>query len=275
MLISALSLKDPTSGFKESTVSNIVDSCCVEILQQTDALDERESFFNMCRLAWQNGHYFTLHITFSQLGYLATVMAFDLSANSLIPPGMPLGNSRLEPDATTTGDNDNKKEGTDSVSIHSNSTEIGISSALNSTDMRLVWQVPYGTLLLDTLQNILLPLLSNIGLLVLALFGYATFRHFSSRSTESLPSTAINNELRILRAINKEIVSLLPPGLLVHDQELNRAVISNKIVDHLLPHLNLQNITTMAEQHQGIIQATINGELYEIRMLRSQVTPRA
>ncbi len=59
-------------------------------------------------------------------------------------------------------------------------------------------------------QNILLPLLLNIGLLALALFGYTTFRHFSSRSTESLPSTAVNNELRILRAINEEIVSLLP-----------------------------------------------------------------
>ena len=124
------------------------------------------------------------------------------------------------------------------------------------------------------LGNALLPLLLNIGLLALALFGYTTFRHFSSRSTESLPSTAVNNELRILRAINEEIVSLLPLGLLVHDQESNRTVISNKIADHLLPHLNLQNITTMAEQHQGIIQATINNELYEIRMFRSQVAPR-
>lgn len=84
----------------------------------------------------------------------------------------------------------------------------------------------------------------------------------------------MNNELRILRAINEEIVSLLPLGLLVHDQESNRTVISNKIADHLLPHLNLQNITTMAEQHQGIIQATVNNELYEIRMFRSQIAPR-
>ncbi|STJ19665.1 two-component system sensor kinase [Escherichia coli] len=81
-----------------------------------------------------------------------------------------------------------------------------------------------------------------------------TFRHFSSRSTESVPSTAVNNELRILRAINEEIVSLLPLGLLVHDQESNRTVISNKIANHLLPHLNLQNITTMAEQHQGLFR---------------------
>jgi two-component system sensor histidine kinase RcsD len=42
----------------------------------------------------------------------------------------------------------------------------------------------------------------------------------------------------------------------------------------LLPHLNLQNITSMADQHQGIIQATINNELYEIRQFRSQVASR-
>ncbi|EFP7296746.1 phosphotransferase RcsD [Shigella sonnei] len=221
VLISTLPLKDLTSGFKESTVSDIVDSRRAEMLQQANALDERESFSNMRRLAWQNGHYFTLRTTFNQPGHLATVVAFDLPINDLIPPGMPLDSFRLEPDTTATGDNDNEKEGTDSVSIHFNSTKIEISSALNSTDMRLVWQVPYGTLLLDTLQNILLPL-----------------------------------------------------GLLVHDQESNRTVISNKIADHLLPHLNLQNITTMAEQHQGIIQATINNELYEIRMFRSQVAPR-
>lgn len=107
-----------------------------------------------------------------------------------------------------------------------------------------------------------------------ALFGYTTFRHLPARSTEVAPNLAANNELRVLRAINEEIVSLLPLGLLVHDQEANRTVISNKIADHLLPHLNLQNITSMAEQHQGVIQATINNELYEIRLFRSQISSR-
>ncbi len=49
---------------------------------------------------------------------------------------------------------------------------------------------------------------------------------------------------------------------------------SNKIADHLLPHLNLQNITAMADQHRGVIQATVNNELYEIRQFRSQVASR-
>ncbi|WP_044866177.1 phosphotransferase RcsD, partial [Enterobacter ludwigii] len=72
----------------------------------------------------------------------------------------------------------------------------------------------------------------------------------------------------------EEIISVLPLGVLVHDQEANRTVMSNKIADHLLPHLNLQNITAMADQHQGVIQATINNELYEIRQFRSQIASR-
>ncbi|HEF0007662.1 MULTISPECIES: phosphotransferase RcsD [Citrobacter] len=274
ILISTLPLKDLTSGFKESTIGNIVDSRRAEMLQQANALDERESFSSLRRLAWQNGHYFTLRTTFNQPGHLATVVAFDLPINDLIPPGMPLDSFHLVPDATSTTEHLNEKESPDSVSINFNNSKIEVSSALNSTDMRLVWQVPFGSLLLDTLQSILLPLLLNIALLALALFGYTTFRHLPARSTEVVPNLAANNELRVLRAINEEIVSLLPLGLLVHDQEANRTVISNKIADHLLPHLNLQNITSMAEQHQGVIQATINNELYEIRLFRSQISSR-
>ncbi|MGO0673711.1 phosphotransferase RcsD [Citrobacter werkmanii] len=274
ILISTLPLKDLTSGFKESTIGNIVDSRRAEMLQQANALDERESFSSLRRLVWQNGHYFTLRTTFNQPGHLATVVAFDLPINDLIPAGMPLDSFHLVPDASSTTEHVNEKESPDSVSISFNNSKIEISSALDSTDMRLVWQVPFGPLLLDTLQNILLPLLLNIALLALALFGYTTFRHLPARSTEVAPNLAANNELRILRAINEEIVSLLPLGLLVHDQEANRTVISNKIADHLLPHLNLQNITNMAEQHQGVIQATINNELYEIRLFRSQISSR-
>ncbi|WP_204526110.1 phosphotransferase RcsD [Citrobacter cronae] len=274
ILISTLPLKDLTSGFKESTIGNIVDSRRAEMLQQANALDERESFSSLRRLVWQNGHYFTLRTTFNQPGHLATVVAFDLPINDLIPGGMPLDSFHLVPDTSSTTEHVNEKESPDSVSISFNNSKIEISSALDTTDMRLVWQVPFGSLLLDTLQNILLPLLLNIALLALALFGYTTFRHLPARSTEVAPNHAANNELRILRAINEEIVSLLPLGLLVHDQEANRTVISNKIADHLLPHLNLQNITSMAEQHQGVIQATINNELYEIRLFRSQISSR-
>lgn len=65
ILISTLPLKDLTSGFKESTIGNIVDSRRAEMLQQANAPDERESFFT-APSGPQNGHYFTLRTTFNQ-----------------------------------------------------------------------------------------------------------------------------------------------------------------------------------------------------------------
>lgn len=274
ILVSTLPLKDLSSGFKESTVSHVVDSRRAEMLQQANALDERESFSVLRRLAWQNGHYFTLRTTFNQPGHLATVVAFDLPINDLIPPDMALDSFRLDQADIARGTAATDKADPDSVSINFNGSRIEISSLVDSTGLQLVWMVPVGTLLLDTLQNIMLPLLLAIGLLALAVFGYTTFRHQPLRQAE-LPAPSTNsNELHLLRALNEEIVALLPVGLLVHDQDANRTVISNKIADHLLPHLNLQNITSMADQHQGVIQATINNELYEIRQFRSQVLPR-
>lgn len=131
-----------------------------------------------------------MRTTFNQPWHLATVVAFDLPINDLIPPDMPLDSFRLDPDNSTQNmRTPPDKEGAESVSISFNGSKIEISSSLNSTGMRLVWQVPFGTLLLDTLQNILLPLLLNIGLLALALFGYSTFRFQPGRQKGNpLPS---------------------------------------------------------------------------------------
>ena len=154
ILISTLPLKDLSSGFKETTVGSIVDSRRAEMLQQANALDERESFSSLRRLARQNGHYFTLRTTFNQPGHLATVVAFDLPINDLIPPDMPLDSFRLEPDNSTQNmRSPSDKEGADSVAISFNGSKIEIASSLNSTGMRLVWQVPFGTLMLDTCKT--------------------------------------------------------------------------------------------------------------------------
>lgn len=276
ILVSTLPLKDLSSSFKESTISNVVESRRAEMLLQANTLDERETFSSLRHLAWQNGYYFTLRTTFNQPGHLATVVAFDLPINDLIPPSMSLENFRLEPDPSQNITSNPDKETADIVSINFNGPQIEIITTINTTGMRLVWMVPFSELILESLQNILLPLLLTIGLLALTLFGFTTFRHYSGRKSVAgtSVSSAANSELHAQRAIHEEIVSLLPLGLLVHDQESNRTIISNPIADHLLPHLNLQNIINMADQHQGVIQATVNNELYEIRQFRSQVAPR-
>lgn len=204
------------------------------------------------------------------------MVAFDLPINDLIPPGMALDSFRIEPDPTQNVAASPEKEASDHIGITFNGMQIDIATDISTTGMQLVWTVPMSTMLLESLQNILLPLLLNIGLLALALFGFTTFRNYKGRSSTSgagLPSAA-NSELRLLRALNEEIVSLLPLGLLVHDQEANRTVISNPIADHLLPHLNLQNITNMADQHQGVIQPPSTTNSMRSASIAAKVAPR-
>ncbi len=53
--------------------------------------------------------------------------------------------------------------------------QIDIATDISTTGMQLLWTVPMSTMLLESMQNILLPLLLNIGLLALALFGLPPF----------------------------------------------------------------------------------------------------
>lgn len=273
ILVSTLPLKDLSAGFKESSVTTIVDSRRAEMLQQANALDERESFSPLRRLSWQNSYYFTLRSTFNQPGHLATVIAFDLPINDLVSPDMPLANFSLSTEDTISGDTGADGPATERVNIFFNGPRIEIRAPVNSTSLQLTWRVPFGTLIADTLKAILLPLLLNISLLALALFGYSTFRSPASRTRQAESST-VNNELKKLHALHEEIITLLPLGVLVHDPVTRQTLISNPVADTLLPHLNLQNIATMAEKHHGVLQATVDNEIYEIRQFSSQVVPR-
>jgi two-component system sensor histidine kinase RcsD len=106
------------------------------------------------------------------------VVAFDLPINDLIPPDMPLDSFRLEPDPRKIATTPDKEAPTASISF--NGSKIEIASAQHHRYAPgvagAVWHAAAGSL-----QNILLPLLLNIGLLALALFGYTTFRHQPGR----------------------------------------------------------------------------------------------
>ena len=267
ILISTLPLKDMATRYKESAISNIVDARRAEMLQQANALDERESFSPLRRFAWQNDHYFTVRTTFNQPGHLATVVAFDMPVNDLIPHNMPLENFQLKQDATP-GNSVVSDDELQNTRITLNNPNVEIAASLSSTPLQLVYRIPLSTLAWDTLRNLTWPLIAHLLLLLLSLAGLFMLRQQSLRPGENQSA-----ELDALRMLNEEIVSSLPVGLLVYDFASNRTIISNKIAEHLLPHLNLQKIVNMSDQHQGVLQATVNNEVYEIRHARSHHSP--
>jgi len=119
--------------------------------------------------------------------------------------------------------------------------------------------------LLDLLRNNLWLLGINLLLLILSIIGIRFVRQLHIPPYEN---SAV--ELDKERALKQEIIAHLPDGLLVYDVAHNTVITSNKIADALMPHLSLQKMVSLAEQHHGVIQATINNEVYEIRILRSQ-----
>ncbi|QHM71755.1 phosphotransferase RcsD [Mixta intestinalis] len=267
ILISTLPLKDMATRYKESAISNIVEARRTEMLQQANALDERESFSPLRRFAWQNDHYFTVRTTFNQPGHLATVVAFDMPINDLIPHNMPLENFQLKQDTSLNGGPESEDELLN-TRISLSNPNVEIAASLPGTALQMTYRIPLSTLAWDTLHNLMWPLIIDLLLILLSLAGLFLLRQQTLR-----PGDNQSAELDALRMLNEEIVSSLPLGLLVYDFASNRTIISNKIAEHLLPHLNLQKIVNMSDQHQGVLQATVNNEVYEIRHARSHHSP--
>ena len=271
ILVSTLPLRDISSGFRDSVIEAITDSRRAEMLHQANVLDERESFSSLRKLNWQNIHYFTLRTTFNQPGHLATVVAFDLPINNLLPPQMSPDDFFINSSNSAGLVAQTDKDAPRSASIRFSHARIEINAPIVSTPMTLIWQVPYSQLILDIVKNLLLPLLLNIGLLGMAFFGLSAFRHPPVSASDSSHQS---DELNTLQTLNEDIVAHLPLGFIAWDLESSSTIISNKMADRLLPHLNLQKIMSMSEQHQGVIQATVNNELYEILQFRSRITPQ-
>lgn len=271
ILVSTLPLRDISSGFRDSILAAIIDSRRAEMLHQANVLDERESFSSLRKLNWQNIHYFTLRTTFNQPGHLATVVAFDLPINNLLPPKMSPDDFLIAQENSPGQLTQAEKERPRFTGTRFSRARMEISAPMISTPLTLTWQVPYSLIALDVVKNTLLPLLLNLGLLGLAIFGLIAFRRSTPPASEPSNKT---DELQTLHVLNDDIVTHLPLGFVAWDLESNRVIMSNKLADRLLPHLNLQKIMSMSKQHQGIIQATVNNELYEVLQFRSHITPQ-
>ncbi|MEC5318072.1 phosphotransferase RcsD [Brenneria populi subsp. brevivirga] len=265
-MISTQTLKDISSQFRGSYITAIAEARRTEMLQQANALDERESFSPIRKLRFYNNYYFTLRTTFNQPGHLATIIAFDLPINDLIPTDMSRENFMLRQDTSTNTDTGSGNE--DITVIQLNGSLIEISSQLINAPVKIVFQVPIRVLVLNMLHNNMWLLLLNLALLLFALSSFYIFRRKYIHPGEDI-SEQLGNQLKIY----DETIGRIPMGVLIYDFSSNKVVIQNARSESLLPHLSLQKITNMADEHQGIVQVTVNNEMYEIRQFRSQYSP--
>ncbi|MEQ9861488.1 phosphotransferase RcsD [Pectobacterium cacticida] len=267
-MISTQTLKDIYSQFRGNYITVIAESRRTEMLQQANILDERESFSPLRKLRFYNDYYFTLLTTFNQPGHLATILAFDLPINDLIPNSLPRERLMLKPDTPAASSQDSNNTGEDVASVELRGDNIDISATLVNAPLKIVFQMPVRSLVIDSLRNNVWFLLLNLMLLSLSIAGFYLFRRKYAQPSETA-APQLEKELDIYR----ETTSKIPMGVLVYDFSSNKVVIQNERVERLLPHLSLQKIANMADEHQGVIQVTINNEMYEIRLIHSQHAP--
>lgn len=268
ILITTQPLQQQDSRLKESYFTSTLQARRAEMLQQANTLDERESYSNLRKSRFSNDYFFSLRTTFNNPGHLATVIAFDLPMSDLIPLSMARDNFQLNNVNDTVNEGD-PAQGTEiSSSIALQGWSVNFTAPLSNSPLTLTYHVPVVSLVMDLSRNNFWLVLVNLLLLGLAMAGIYFIRHQYIRPSENMAA-----QLHTQQALNQEIISSLPIGLLVYNFSNHSVVVSNKIADQLLPHLSLNKIANMAEQHHGVIQATVNNEVYEIRMLRSQISP--
>ncbi|MGJ5869602.1 phosphotransferase RcsD [Serratia sp. OLHL2] len=267
-LITTQPLKELASRFRESYLTTSADERRAEMLQQANMLDERESFSDLRKQRFQNAYSFSIRTTFNQPGHLATVIAFDLPINDIIPANLARANFLLLPDDVELDDSAIPAETALGAQAAMSGGWVEFSAALPNAPLKVVYRVSAINLAIDLLRNNIWLIAVNLLLLALSMLSIYFIRRQYIRPSENMAV-----ELEAERALNQEIVSSLPSGLLVYSFANNAVIASNKIAEHLLPHLSLQKIAHMAEQHHGVIQATVNNEVYEIRIFRSQLSP--
>jgi len=267
VLVTTVPLEEQDSRLKENYFTSTLQSRRAEMLQQANTLDERESYSALRKSRQSSDYNFTLRPTFNNPGHLATVIAFDLPMSDLIPLNMARDKFQLNGSTAAVNEGDPTDDNAAS-SIAVQGWSLVFSVPLSNSPLSLTYHVPLFSLVVDLSRNNFWLILINLFLIGLAMTSIYFIRHQYIRPSENMAA-----QLHMQQALNQEIISGLPLGLLVYNFSNHSVILSNKIADQLLPHLSLNKIANMAEQHNGSIQATVNNEVYEIRMIRSQISP--
>lgn len=262
-MISTLPLKDMISRYNGESLTGLISTRRAEMLQQANTLDERESFSELRHTVDSSDYYFTLRTTFNQPGHLANVLAFDLPVNDMLTGG-------LKPEHLVFHDTDDSGSvAATSVRFNLANASVELEEAVPSSSLVVSYQVSIMMLLSQSFRDFTLSLSLCVLLLLLSVTAVLLLRR-----TE-VPEKKIHNpELDLLRHLNKEMVDSLPVGFVIYDFSAHREVVSNEKAALLIPHLNMQKMVTLSEDAQGLLQVTINNEVYEVSHQQSRCSPQ-
>ncbi|MDC9590162.1 phosphotransferase RcsD [Xenorhabdus sp. XENO-10] len=262
LLLTTHSALKPEIRFKESYLTRNPDARRIDMLDQSITLEEKESISFINVLRGENIYFYTYKAAFNAAGQVTTVIAFDLPINNLLPVNMSPANFRLNTLNLYEPENPDKFE------ISLNGFWLEFSQSLNIMPYKLIYQVPLKTLIVDLLFKNVWLLLSILLFFLFSLSGLVYIRR-----RYIAPNASMSLDLQIKDSLNRDIIFNIPIGVMVYDFESNQIVISNKTAEKLIPHLELNKVRAMAQQHHGVIQTSIDEAIYEVRMYNNIFLP--
>ncbi|PHM63654.1 phosphotransferase RcsD [Xenorhabdus ishibashii] len=262
LLITTYPILKPEIRFKESYLTLNPETKRTEMLEQSSSLEEKESISSINILRSENIYFYTYKAAFNATGQLTTIIAFDLPINNLLPVDMSPANFRLN------ALNLHEPEASDKVEVSLNGFWLEFSQPLDIVPYKLIYQVSLKALIVDLLLRNVWLLLS-----ILLFFLFSLSGLFYIRRRYIAPNASMVHELKIKDTLNRDIISNIPIGVVVYDFESNQIMIINKVAEQLMPHLDLNKVMAMAQQHHGVIQASIDEAVYEIKMYTNSLLP--
>ncbi|WP_334045017.1 phosphotransferase RcsD [Providencia huaxiensis] len=251
VLVTTHSILKPELRFKESYLTLTAEEKRADMLTQSTLLDRREIISNIQKYSPDNLFYYTYRLMFNSPGQLTSVISFDISINSLIPPSLNGNFFTINARPSSTGSNES----------HStwSGTNLIFSHPIDGTGYQLYYHVSLKSIIFNVVSY---NLWLMTGMLIMILFALLIMLFIRKRLIS--PNTNMLQELSFNASLTSDIISHISYGILVYDFNTNKKILSNDIANQLLPSMDLVHIKEMAIENHDVIQVSIENIVYEV-----------
>ncbi|EMT6576471.1 phosphotransferase RcsD [Providencia rettgeri] len=260
VLVTTHSILKPELRFKESYLTLTAEEKRADMLTQSTLLDRREIISNIQKYSPDNLYYYTYRLMFNSPGQLTSVISFDISINSLIPPNLNGDFFTINTRPASTG------------SYESHTTWVGtnliFSHPIDGTSYQLYYHVSLKSIIFNVISY---NLWLMTGMLIMIFFALLIMLFIRKRLIS--PNTNMLQELNFNEALTSDIISHISYGILVYDFNTNKKILSNDIANQLLPSMDLVHIKEMAMENHDVIQVSIENIVYEVVLVNNISKP--
>ncbi|SER08141.1 two-component system, NarL family, sensor histidine kinase RcsD [Rosenbergiella nectarea] len=233
-----------------------------EMLQQSNTLDEKESFSALRRnQLLSRGAFITLRTTFNQPGHLATILAVDLPLDDLNNNALDLSALQIHNEESVT-----KKSAKGSYFLNLSALSIDLLRPVSGAPLTVTYHLPLMTVFHAMIDE-LLPVYLILFALILLTAGALFFVH----ENKAQPTNKVDPWVEKLQQFTQELVKNFPMGYLIYDANQGKILLSNDMSDHLVQHLNFKKMVDMSSNPFELLQVTVNNEIYQVRHHTSQI----